>query len=138
MWGMKKYVFAGLLAACVLFIAAAQERKRPEPVTVTGTVRVSDSAAVIVTADGKEYTLVTMGEPPSGGKRPSGGNPPAGNPPDGTPPQTVTQEELSMLDGKLVSVTGFIPPAADADRKDAPKPPAESPAHPSPQKLLPP
>ncbi|MCR5764105.1 MAG: hypothetical protein K6G00_12060 [Treponema sp.] len=140
---MKKYVFASMIAACALFIAAAQELKRPELVTITGTVKVSGDVAVIVASDGKEYTLVTMdnhgGRPPAGkGDRPKGdGNPPPeppkersgsnrrGNPPsEGMPPEFVTKDELLMLDGKLVSVTGLIPDAGKKERADAPEPPA--------------
>ena len=132
--GMKKYIFAGLLAASIFFIAAAQEQKRPAPVTITGTVTVSDSVAVIVTSDGKEYTIVTMdGErkrPPEfaegDGKRPPEPPKNAGkgknkeNPPQ--PPRPVTKDEVMMLEGQLVSITGMIPSDTDEKRKDAPKP----------------
>lgn len=122
---MKKYLFASMLAACVLMAATAQDKNRPAPVTITGTVKASDSNAVLITADGKEYAIFTMDRGrenrPDGEPRPT---PPGDKVPDGQPPKMVTKEEVMALDGKKVSVTGFIPNADDGRRnasKDAPK-----------------
>lgn len=118
---MKKTIIAIALCLAALAFISAQNNPKPEPVTVTGSVTEFGSKLILTTTDGKVFTILNSDEMPKPPKNRGDKQPEKAPPKDfeKNPPKHITAKELLALDGKTVSITGFIPqlPADFQDKK---------------------
>ncbi len=107
---MKKSIFAMFLCFIAAACITAQNRPKPEQLTVTGSITQFGSNLILTTTDGKVFTVMNSDEMPPKPPKNSGEKlPPEAKEFENNPPKQVTAKELLALNGKTVSITGFIP-----------------------------